>query len=73
MAYVKLLPPEGGEALPVADVIRRLEDEFVIVNADPEAGKDHVASLIVATLRFADTVPGNSNGWRGSSLPRSPQ
>jgi hypothetical protein len=28
MAFVKLFSPEGGAALPVADVIRRLEDEF---------------------------------------------
>lgn len=58
MAFVKLLPPEGGDALPVADVIRRLEDEFAAVDADPDAGQDHVAGMIAATLRFSDTLPG---------------
>ncbi len=45
MAFVKLLPPEGGDALPVADLIRRLEDEFSVVDADPEAGQDHVGLI----------------------------
>ena len=58
MAFVKLLPPEDGDALPVADVIRRLEDEFAEVHADPDAGQDHVAGMIAATLRFSDRVPG---------------
>jgi hypothetical protein len=58
MAFIKLFPSEERGALPVADVIRRLRDEFVVVNADPEAGQDHVAGMIVATLRFSDSVPG---------------
>ncbi|MDY3554389.1 hypothetical protein R5W24_003511 [Gemmata sp. JC717] len=58
MAFVKLLPPDGGDALPVADVIRRLEDEFAEVHTDPDAGQDHVAGMIAATLRFSDRVPG---------------
>ena len=41
MAFVKLFPPEGG-TLPVAGVIRRLKDEFAVVDADPEAGQDYV-------------------------------
>lgn len=58
MAFVKLLPPEGGNALPVADVIRRLEDEFAVVDTDPDAGQEHVAGMIAATLRFSERVPG---------------
>ena len=57
MAFVKLFPPEGRGALPVADVIRRLQDEFAVVDADPEEGQDHVAAMIVATLRFSDALP----------------
>ncbi|AWM35589.1 hypothetical protein GobsT_67360 [Gemmata obscuriglobus] len=58
MAFVKLLPPEGGAPLSVADVIRRLADEFAEVHADPDAGQDHVAGMIAATLRFSDALPG---------------
>ncbi len=58
MAFVKLFPPEGRDALPVADVIERLRDEFDVVDADPDAGQDHVAGMIAATLRFSDAVPG---------------
>jgi hypothetical protein len=57
MAFVKLFPPKGSDALPIADVIHRLEDEFSIVDADPEKGQDHVADMIVATLRFSDAIP----------------
>jgi hypothetical protein len=58
MAFVKLFPPEDGDALPVADVIRRLEDEFAVVDVDPDAGQNHVAGVIAATLRFSDSIPG---------------
>ena len=61
MAFVKLLPPEGRDALPVADVIRRLEDEFASVDADPDEGQDHVAGMIAATLRFSDAIPGKQD------------
>ncbi len=57
MAFIKLFPPEDGDTLPVADVIQRLRDEFAVVEADPEEGKDHVAGMIVATLRFSDALP----------------
>jgi len=58
MSFVKLFPPEGREALPVADVVRRLEEEFAVVDADADEGQDHVAGMIVATLRFSDELPG---------------
>jgi hypothetical protein len=58
MAFIKLFPPKGGKALPVKDVIRRLRDEFEVVDADPHAGQDHVAGMIAATLRFSDALPG---------------
>jgi hypothetical protein len=58
MAFVKLFPPEGHNALPVADVIRRLKDEFAAVDADSDKGQNHVADMIAATLRFSDAIPG---------------
>lgn len=58
MAFIKLFPPEGRDALAVADVILRLEDEFAVVDADPDEGQDHVAGMIAATLRFSDAIPG---------------
>jgi hypothetical protein len=57
MAFIKLFPPEGREALPVAEIIRRLRDEFAVVEADPDKGQDHVADMIAATLRFSDALP----------------
>lgn len=39
MAFLKLLPPEGGDALPVPDIIRRLEDEFTEVHTAPMRDK----------------------------------
>jgi hypothetical protein len=57
MAFVKLLPREDGNALPVDNVIRRLRDEFEVVDVDPDAGRDHVAGMIAATLRFDDSIP----------------
>lgn len=57
MAFVKLFPLEGG-TLSVADAFRRLEDEFAVVDVDPDAGQDYVASMIVTTLRFSDAMPG---------------
>jgi hypothetical protein len=58
MAFIKLFPPEGCDALPVNEVIRHLRDEFNVVDADPDAGQDHVAGMIAATLRFSDSLPG---------------
>jgi hypothetical protein len=58
MAFIKLFPPEGRDALAVRDVIRRLRDEFDVVDADPNAGQDHVAGMIAATVRFSDSLPG---------------
>jgi hypothetical protein len=58
MAFIKLFPPEGHDALAVTEVIRRLRDEFSTVDADPDAGQDHVAGMIAATLRFSDKLPG---------------
>ena len=58
MSFIKLFPPEGRDALPVADIVERLRDEFGVVDADPDEGQDHVAGMIAATLRFSDSVPG---------------
>jgi hypothetical protein len=58
MAFIKLFPPKGREALPVEEIIERLRDEFKVVDADPDAGQDHVAGMIAATLRFSDALPG---------------
>jgi hypothetical protein len=58
MAYIKLLPPTDGEAMPVIEVIRRLRDEFGVVELDPDAGQDYVAEMIAATHRWSHAVPG---------------
>jgi hypothetical protein len=58
MAFIKLFPREGCNALPVVEVIGRLRGEFEVVDADPDHGQDHVASMIAATLQFSDSVPG---------------
>ena len=58
MAFIKLVPPDGHDALPVDEVICRLRHEFDVVDADPDAGQDHVAGMIAATLRFSDSLPG---------------
>jgi hypothetical protein len=57
MAFIKLFPPEGGKALAVPDIIRRLRDKFAIVDTDPEKGRSYVAKMIAATERFSDAVP----------------
>ncbi len=57
MAFIKLWPPEDCDPLPVAEIVARLQDEFAIVDVDPEAGRDHVGDVITATLRFPDSVP----------------
>jgi hypothetical protein len=58
MAFIKLFPPEGRDALTVKEVISRLRDEFDVVDPDPDAGRDHVAGMIAATLRLSDSLPG---------------
>lgn len=58
MAFIKLSPPEGRDALLVKEVVRRLRDEFEVVDTDPDAGQDHVAGMIAATLGFLDSLPG---------------
>ena len=65
MAFVKLLTPEDGNALSVREVIRRLKDEFTVVDADPDAGQDHVAGMIAVTLGFSDSLPDKQArlGW----------
>jgi hypothetical protein len=55
VAFVKLLP--RGEPLPVAEVVRRLREEFPAFEADPDEGRDRVADMIVATLRLSDSDP----------------
>lgn len=58
MAFVKLFPPETRDAWPVAEVIRQLEEEFAVVDADPDKGEDLVADMIAAILGFSDEMPG---------------
>jgi hypothetical protein len=57
MAFIKLFPPEGSEALPVPEIIRRLRDGFASVDANPDEGREHVDGVIAATLRFSDELP----------------
>lgn len=58
MAFIKLFSPDGRDALSVKEVVHRLRGEFDVVDADPDAGQDHVAGMIAATLRFSDSLPG---------------
>lgn len=58
MAFLKLFPRKDRNALSVSDVLRHLRDEFAFVDADPDAGQDHVSGMIAATCRFSDSVPG---------------
>ena len=57
MAFIKLWPPEDRDPLPTAEIIARLRDEFVVVDVNPEAGRDHVGDVIASTLRFPDSLP----------------
>ncbi len=58
MGCVRLNPPEGRDALSVADTIRRLRDEFDYMVADPEEGRDDVGNIIAATLRLSAVLSG---------------
>ncbi len=60
MAFIKLLPPQGRDPLRVEAVVERLRDEFEVVDADPDAGQDHVAGMIAATLRFSNSILGKN-------------
>lgn len=57
MAFIKLIPPEDRESLPVDEVIERLRSEFGFVHSDPAAGQAHVSAMIVATQRLSDKLP----------------
>ena len=61
MAFIKLLPPAGRDTLSVKEVVRRLRDEFNVVDVDPDAGHDHVAGMIAAMLRLSDSLPGKQD------------
>ena len=56
MSFIKLFPPDGDDTLAVSDVIRRLQEEFDIVNSDPDEGQDYVSGIIAATLGFSDAI-----------------
>jgi hypothetical protein len=57
MAYLVLYPPDRHDVLPVPEVVKRLQDEFEVVDIDSDAGRDHVAGKIAATLRLPDCIP----------------
>ncbi len=61
MAFLKLIALETSGPLPVKDVVRRLTEEFHIVEVDEDGGQDHIASMIAATLRFSDELPGKQD------------
>ncbi len=48
----RLKPSDGMPYLAPAEVIERLRDEFACVDADAEAGADHVGDMIAAFLRM---------------------
>lgn len=58
MAFVKLFPNKNGKCHSITEIVRRLRGEFNLVDADPDKGQDHVAGMILATLRFSDEIPG---------------
>src|SRR5262245_59963660 len=58
MGCVRLVPAEGRDSLPNPDIIRRREDEFAYVLADPEEGQDDVGNVIAATLRLSKVWTG---------------
>ena len=58
MAFIKLIPRQDRDNLPVDQVIGRLQGEFNIVNVDSDEGQNHVAGMIAAVLRVSDDVPG---------------
>jgi len=81
MAFVKLLPPEDGNALPVGDVIRRLRDEFEVVDVDADAGRDHLrghlglylaAASVGVRSELAHRLPTLHPVEPGSSTPAGP-
>ena len=63
MAFIKLLPFEGIQHLPLEEIVIRLKSEFAYVEVNEEAGRDHVGDMIAATLRFSDEVP-----WKHEQL-----
>ena len=54
----RLSPRADDPYLSPKEVVRRLREEFDFVDADPEAGADHVGDMIVQFLRMGvpDTV-----------------
>ena len=57
MAFVKLFPLDGHRWLAIHEILDRLRAEFRLIDADPGEGRDQVAAMIAATLRFSDAVP----------------
>ena len=64
MAFIKLIPHEGREVLPVDEIINRLRTEFEEVKVDEDQGRDHVGKMIAAVLKFSDSVPGKAEQLR---------
>ena len=56
MAFIKLIPPKDRGALPVDKIVNRLMHEFTFLDADKEAGQNHVDAKITLTLRMSDSV-----------------
>src|ERR1043165_9407198 len=48
----KLTPAEGKHFLPPEDVVRRLRDEFEIVEVDAEEGKEQVQSMLLQLIKM---------------------
>jgi hypothetical protein len=58
VAFIKFFPFENREWLPVSDVLDRMRDEFRMVDADREEGRDYIGGVIVAMLRLPNDLPG---------------
>src|SRR5262245_49283658 len=48
----KLIPGNGGPFLEPDEVVRRLRDEFDVVEADAEQGREHVQGMVRRLLKM---------------------
>jgi len=48
----KLIPADGTSYLAPEEVVRRLNDEFEVVETDVEEGRDHVQSMILQFIKM---------------------
>src|SRR5689334_12349757 len=59
----KLSPADGTSYLEPEEVVRRLREEFEVVEADPELGREHVQGMVRRLLKM------ESGGAVGMAVP----